>query len=128
MSALVSTAASVVRVEGSRQGTKGANARPSLSSRGAACATIGSAQRRPTTRGTRYAALTRSGIPTTMVKTPSTVGVVRASSAGIAAAAQMMPTVVRAFAVASTRPGFSSTPAAPPAPRSLYETHRVSSS
>ena len=58
-------------------------------------------------------------MPTAMVKTPSTVGVVRARSAGIAAAAQMMPMVVKAFAVASTRPGFSSTPAAAPAPRSL---------
>src|SRR5882762_7871078 len=67
-------------------------------------------------------------MPTAIVKTPSTVGVVRARSAGIAAAAQTMPTVVRAFAVASTRPGFSSTPAAPPAPRSLYDTQRVSSS
>src|SRR5436190_2105585 len=128
VSAFVSTAASVVRVEGSRHGTKGANARPSFSSRGAACATIGSAQRRPSTRGTRYAALTSSGMPSARVKTPSTVGVVRARSAGIAAAAQMIPTVVRAFAVASTRPGFSSTPAAPPAPRSLYDTQRVSSS
>src|SRR2546422_798719 len=128
VSAFASTAASVVRVEGSRHGTKGANARPSFSSRGAACATIGSAQRRPTTRGTRYAALTSNGMPSAMVKTPSTVGVVRARSAGIAAAAQMIPTVVRAFAVASTRPGFSSTPAAPPAPRSLYDTQRVSSS
>src|SRR5205807_3130808 len=84
VSAFVSTAASVVRVEGSRHGTKGANARPSFSSRGAACATIGSAQRRPSTRGTRYAALTSSGMPSARVKTPSTVGVVRARSAGIA--------------------------------------------
>src|SRR2546428_13012440 len=59
---------------------------------------------------------------------PSTVGVVRASSAGIAAAAQIVPMVVSALAVANTRPGFSSAPAAPLAPRSLYVTQRVSSS
>src|SRR5436309_10893379 len=39
----------------------------------------------------------------------------------------MMPSVVRALAVASIRPGFSSRRAAAPAPRSLYETQRVSS-
>src|SRR5213082_3715630 len=59
---------------------------------------------------------------------PSTVGGGRASSAGVAAAAQIVPMVVSASAVASTRPGFSTAPAAPPAPRSLYDTQRVSSS
>src|SRR5438045_9260035 len=115
VSALESTAASAVRFDGSRHATKGASRVPSCCSRGTACATIGSAQRRPTTRGTRYAAVTRSGTPSATVTMPSTVGVVRASSAGIAAAAQMVPMVVSAFAVASTRPGFSTAPAAPAA-------------
>src|SRR6266568_4325343 len=118
----------VVRFEGSRAGMNGASALPSCSRRGTARATMGSAQRRPTTRGTRKAALTNSGTPTPTVTAPSTVGVVSARRAGTAAAAHTVPSVVNAFAVARTRPGFSSTPAAPPAPRSLYDTQRVSSS
>src|SRR5207237_546152 len=74
-SAPESRAARVVRREGSRAGMNGASARPTRSSHGTARATIGSAQRRPTTRGTRYAALTNSGTPTAIVKTPRNVGV-----------------------------------------------------
>src|SRR3989441_8481539 len=112
VSAPDSTAARVVRLEGSRDGMNGASGRPSKSSHGTARATIGSAQRRPTTRGTRYAALTNSGTPTVMVNTPRNVGVACARSAGTTAAAAMTPIVVSALALASTRPGLSSTWAA----------------
>src|SRR5438445_226857 len=63
VSAPESTAASVVRLEGSRDGMNGASGRPSRSSHGTARATIGSAQRRPTTRGTRYATQRRVNQP-----------------------------------------------------------------
>src|SRR5438093_305496 len=76
----------------------------------------------------RNPALTNRGTPTVTVNTPRNVAVVWASRAGLEAAAQMMPSVVRALAVASIRPGFSSRRAAAPAPRSLYDTQRVSSS
>ena len=106
---------------------KGASGRPARSSHGTARVTIGSAQRRPTTRGTRYAALTKSGTPTVTVNTPRNVGVVCASSAGTAAAAQTIPSVFTAFATARTRPGLSSTLAAAPMPRNRYATQRLSS-
>src|SRR5256886_2706665 len=125
VSAPESTAARVVRREGSRAGMNGASARPTRSSHGTARATIDSAQRCPTTRGTRYAALTNSGTPTAIVNTPRNVGVAWASSAGRAPAAPMTPSVVSALAVASTRPGFSSARAAARPPRSLYVTQRV---
>ena len=53
VSAFVSTAARAVRFEGSRQGMNGASGHARRSSHGSARATIGSAQRRPNTRGTR---------------------------------------------------------------------------
>src|SRR5205814_9883422 len=73
-------------------------------------------------------AVTGTGPPGAGGTWPRRGGVVRGGGAGIAAAAQIVPMVVGAFAVASPRPGFSPAPAAPPAPRSLYDTQRVSSS
>ena len=76
VSTLESTTASAVCVVGSRRGMNGASTSPARSIHGSARATIASAQRRPTTRGTRYAALTNSGMITATVKTPRNVGVV----------------------------------------------------
>ena len=56
---------------------------------------------------------------TVTVNTPRNVGVVSASSAGTAAAAITTPMVVSALAVASTRPGCSSSRTAASVPRSL---------
>ena len=67
------------------------------------------------------------GTPTMIVKIPRNVGVVAASNAGIAPAASSTPSVVSMLAVASVRPGFSSTFTVAAEPRSLYATHRVSS-
>ena len=127
VSALVSSAARVVRVEPSRRGMKGDSTTPNLSSIGTARPTSGSAQRRPSTRGTRYAAPMNSGTPTVMVKIPRKVGVVAASNAGMAPAASSTPRVVSMLAVARVRPGFWSTFTVAADPRSLYATQRVSS-
>ena len=61
----------------------------------------------------------KSGTPTAIVKTPRNVGVVAARRAGIAPAASSTPSVVSVLAVASVRPGFSSSPAVAADPRSL---------
>src|SRR5688572_14305797 len=67
-----------------RLGTKGPSKPSSRSTHGSDQATIGSAQRRPITRGTRYETETSTGTATKNVNTPMNVGVVRASIAGSA--------------------------------------------